>query len=56
MKKLIYSLAIITFVSTLTSCTADEIQPINPTKQAIKEQYFQKNDSIVPPIITPTKP
>jgi len=56
MKNLIYSLAIITLISTLTSCTADEIQPINPTKQAIKEQYFQRNDTIVPPTFPPTKP
>lgn len=50
MKNLLYTFAFITLVATLTSCTADEIQqPVNPTQKIIKEQFYQKNDTIVPP-------
>lgn len=31
MKKLIYSIAFLTLLSTLTSCTADELEPVKKT-------------------------
>ena len=53
MKKLIYSIAIITLLSTLTSCTADEIEPV---KKPDTTTSFSKDGEIDPPPPIPTIP
>ena len=46
MKKLIYSIAFLTLITALTSCTADDL-PTNTTTNQMENQYnYQRNDSI----------
>ena len=47
MKKLIYFIAFTTLLSTLTSCTADELPTTNP----IKNQITAAKDGDPPPVI-----
>lgn len=53
MKKLIYSIAFLTLVTTLTSCTADELPTTNPIKQ---QTTMAKDGVIVPPVTVPPPP
>ena len=48
MKKLIYSIAFLTLLSTLTSCTADELEPV---KKPETTTITAKDGDTVPPII-----
>lgn len=51
MKKFIYSIAIITLLASLTSCTADEIQPAN---NAVPTTINASDTTIIPPTPSPT--
>jgi|688.fasta_scaffold02594_22 hypothetical protein len=58
MKKLVYTIAIITLLVTFTSCTADEIE--NPkqktTMQSQLDDSTQKVGDIIPPKDQPQNP
>jgi hypothetical protein len=65
MKKIIYSIAFLTLVTALTSCTADDLPKNNTINQIENQHYYQRNDSIFgttkdgdidPPIIPTTPP
>ena len=51
MKKFIYSIAFITLLSSLTSCTADELQPVKKTEPTT---ISAKDGDITPPPAPPT--
>lgn len=53
MKKLIYSIAIITLFSTVTSCTVDELEPVKKTNTT-STSTFSKDGDIIPPPPVPT--
>ena len=48
MKKFIYFIAFITLLASLTSCTADELQPVKKTEPT---SISAKDGDFVPPII-----
>jgi hypothetical protein len=51
MKKFIYAIAFSTLLATLTSCTADEIEPIKKIEPATS---IAKDVTYIPPTTTPT--
>lgn len=55
MKYLIYSIAFLTLLASLTSCTADEIQETNNTtiSQTNTNPTYGKDGDIIPPIQLP---
>ena len=53
MKKILYSIAFITLLASLTSCTADEIQPVKKTEPTT---ISAKDGDIAPPSTPPTTP
>ena len=54
MKKILYSIAFITLLASLTSCTADEIQPVKKTEPTTISA--KDGDIAPPPTPTPNKP